>query len=247
MSDINYLSEYLEPNEQKLVTALAVGAAMLVGGAVLSSRMKRRGIERSVVPTTNLSLEGIPDLAVEGFLKFHDSVLGRENRRHVPFHLSIFLFILFANLIGLVPGMPAPTTSVAVNLGMALVVFVYFNYQGIREHGLGGYLKHFMGPVIWVAPLIFTVEIISTCMRLLTLNLRLFWNMVADHRVLGIFTTDVLSFLPGLSAPFYAIGTFVSLIQACVFTLLSMVYIMLATQHEDHGEEHGEAKAGHGH
>ena len=147
----------------------------------------------------------------------------------MPFTASLFLFLLAANLLGLVPGMPAITTTVWVNVGMALVVFLYFNYLGIKEHGLLSYLKHFCGPVWLLAWFIFPLEIFSTCLRVLTLNLRLYWNINADHEVLNIFTNLIGPF----AAPFYVMGVFVCFMQAFIFTTLTMVYILLATQHEE--------------
>jgi F-type H+-transporting ATPase subunit a len=137
------------------------------------------------------------------------------------------------NLIGLIPGMVSPTTTVSVNVAIALIVFLSFNYYGIREQGLVNYLKHFAGPVWWLAPLLFPLEILSAVLRVLTLNLRLYWNITADHIVLGVFTELTKYVVPVI---FYGLGTFVCFMQAFVFTTLTMVYIFLAV---DHGaEEH---------
>ena len=171
------------------------------------------------------------DFFMEAFVSYHDSVLGKHNRKHVPFTGSIFFFLLFANLLGLVPGMAAATTTVWVNVAIALTVFCYFNYWGIKEHGFWNYIKHFGGGTpLWIAWFIFVVEIVSTCMRVLTLNLRLYWNISADHLVLGAFTEMTKLVIP---CAFYALGTFVSFMQAFVFATLTMIYILLATQHEE--------------
>ena len=140
------------------------------------------------------------------------------------------MLLLSMNLIGLIPGVPAATTTVWINVGIALCVFLYFNYHGMRTHGVLGYLKHFCGPAWWLVWMIFPLEIFSTCLRVLTLNMRLYWNITADHLVLGI-ATDMTKILVPIA--FYALGTFVSLVQAVVFTLLSMVYLQLATQHAE--------------
>ena len=230
-----YLSPFIEDaNWQKIATAAVLGAGLVILGAALTARLRRpAGIEGEVVPAARFSLFGFFDFFMEAFISYQDSMLGRDKRRYVGFTASIFIFILSANLLSLVPGIPASTTSVWINVGMALVVFVYFNYEGIKANGLGGYLKHFAGPIWAFAWLIFPVEVLSTCLRILTLNLRLYWNITADHMVVGTFTE-----LWGLGAvPFYVLGTFVSFMQAFVFTTLTMVYILLATQHEG-GEEH---------
>ena len=231
----NFLS-YLtpDPDLQKLIGAAVVGGGLLLIGSALTKRLKTNaGIEQELIPPQKAGVFGFADFAVEGFIKFYDSILGSHNRKHLPFVASIFFFIFVSNLLGLIPGVPAITTTVWVNVAMALVVFVYFNLQGIKEQGLGNYLKHFCGPLLILAPLIFPIEILSVCMRILTLNLRLYWNITADHMVLEIFTEMLGPILP---IPFYILGTFVSFMQAFVFATLTMIYILLATEHGD--EEH---------
>lgn len=218
---------------QKMVLALVLGLTICLVAKRATARLQTsEGVQTAVVPSREMTLFGFFDMFLEGFVGFHDSILGKANRHYVPFTGSIFLFIFLANLLGLIPGMPAITTTIWVNVGMAIVVFVYFNWEGIKANGVGGYLKHFMGPIPPMAPVIFILEIISTCLRIITLNLRLYWNITADHTVLGIFV-DLTKFI--IPCFFYAMGTFVAFMQAFVFTMLTMVYILLATQHE---EEH---------
>lgn len=226
-----YLSPLIaDPSAQKVALAVVVGALMVFGARSLSSRLATaNGIENAVVPTRRLTLFGAVDFMIESFVKYHDSVLGKSNRNHIPFTATIFFFILATNLLGLVPGFPAVTTTVWVNVGMALVVFVYFNAWGVKAHGVGGYLLHFAQP-LFLAPFMFPLEIFSTCLRVLTLNLRLYWNMSADHMVLDIFTGMLGPVFPVI---LYVLGTFVSFMQAFIFTTLTMVYILLATQHEE--------------
>lgn len=230
----NYLTHFVSGvDEQKFVAALILGTGLVVGGKVLASRLGTpQGVAAAVVPNRKLSVFGAVDVLVEAFVRFHDSVLGKENRHHVPFTGSIFLFLLAANLLGLVPGVPAITTTVWINVGVALAVFGYFNTWGVKANGLIGYLKHFAGPMLFLAPFLFPLEIFSTCLRVVTLNLRLYWNITADHMVLEIFTSMLGPVLPMM---LYVLGTFVSFMQAFIFTTLTMVYILLATQHE---EEH---------
>ena len=226
-----YLSPFIsDQNWQKFLFAVAVGAVVVAAGKIASSHIGANA-ENKVVPDEKFSLFGFFDVFVEGFVKFQDSILGKENRKYLPLTASAYLFIFTLNLIGLIPGMPAATTTVWLNVGMALVVFCSFNWYGIREHGFFSYIKHFAGPVWWMAVLIFPLEIFSTCLRIVTLNLRLFWNITADHLVLDAF----FNIAPVIPIVFYALGTFVCFMQAFVFTLLTMIYILLATQHE---EEH---------
>lgn len=230
-----------DPNVQKLTLAVVVGAGLILLGRRVSAAARNLSPARAgqtvdtstLIPDRKLSLAGFFDFFVEAFVSYHDSVLGRENRRYVPFNGSIFLFILIINLLGLIPGMPAATTTVWVNVGIALTVFVYFNYLGIKANGLVGYLKHFCGPFWALAWFMLPLELFSTALRIFTLNLRLYWNITADHLVLGIFTGLTKLIVP---MAFYALGTFVSFMQAFIFTTLTMIYILLATQHseEDH-------------
>lgn len=224
-------------NVEKILLGAALAGALVAVGKSLGEKIKleEQGSARgsSVVPTEAPSSFGLLDMFVEAFTGFHDSVLGVENRKHIPFTGTLFLFIFFANLLGLIPGLAAITTTIWVNVGMSLIVFVYFNYQGVKAHGAWGYLKHFFGPMIYIAPLFFFIEIISTLLRILTLNLRLYWNITADHVVLEVFTEITPYVIP---VAFYLFGTFVAFMQAFVFTMLTMVYILLATVH---GEEHG--------
>jgi len=241
-SHFTYLDGLIDGKDnQALVAGLAIAGVLTLFG-LLSKRklVTNQQIDALVVPSGNVSAFGIADFVVECFLHFQDSILGRENRRYFPFMATLFFFLLFSNLLGLIPGTPAITASVSITVGFALASFAHFNYHGVREHGVWGYVKHFLGPVWWLAFLIFPLEIFSTLLRILTLNLRLYWNITADHIVLGALT-DVLKIG---AVPVYILGTFVSVIQAFVFTVLSMVYVLLATQHGDdsHGETDGHGK-----
>ena len=234
MQGFTYLTPFIEnPDGQKFAAGLILATVMIGLGSVAASRLKdEESLRESVVPPSRGSLSGIVDLMIEGFLKYFDSILGKERRRFAPFCASVFFFVLFANLLGLVPGVPPITTTVWINVGMALVVFAVFNTSGIREQGLVNYFKHFCGPMLAVAPIIFPLEILSTCLRILTLNMRLYWNITADHLVLETFTDLTKLVVP---VAFYAMGTFVCFMQAFVFVTLTMIYILFAVQHE---EEH---------
>lgn len=233
MSAYNFFQNFTaDENVQKLALAGLIAGGLVLTGKALTARLKtEKDIEAAVIPASRLTFFGFIDFFIESFIKFQDTILGPENRKYVTFTASIFIFILVANLAGLIPGMPAVTTTVWVNVGLAFCVFIFFNRLGIKEHGFVGYLKHFAGPIIWLAPVIFPLEILSTCLRLLTLNLRLYWNITADHTVLGAFTDLTKVAIPVM---FYAMGTFVAFMQAFVFTTLTMIYILLAVQHEEH-------------
>ena len=141
--------------------------------------------------------------------------------------MTLFIFVLISNVLGLIPGFLPPTSHLTVNFGCALVVFVYYNYCGFKENGVG-YLKHFMGPVIWLAPLMIVVEIIGHSVRPFSLSLRLFGNINGDHMLVG----TISELIPILaSVPFLFLGLFVAFLQAFIFTLLTMVYISMSTAH----------------
>jgi F-type H+-transporting ATPase subunit a len=141
---------------------------------------------------------------------------------------SFFAFILTANLMGLIPGFAPPTSNLNTTLGLGIVSFCAYNFFGVRTHGVG-YAKHFMGPVLFLAPLFIILEGVSHLVRPVSLGLRLFGNMFGDHLAVEIFTD--LSKI-GVPVIFYLLGTLVSLIQAFVFTLLSVIYVAMAISHE---------------
>jgi F-type H+-transporting ATPase subunit a len=148
----------------------------------------------------------------------------------------VFIFIFVSNLIGVIPGFLPPTSNVNTNIAVALVVFFLTHYYGVKEHGVG-YLKHFMGPMLMLAPLMFAIEMISHLVRPLSLTVRLYGNISGDHIVLGIFSNiwHTLGInIPEVGIPviFLMLGIFISFVQAFVFSLLSMVYISGAMAHD---------------
>ena len=158
-----------------------------------------------------------------------EQVIGHGFQRFQAYVTCIFLFVLINNLVGLIPGVEAPTTSIMVTLGLAFPTFLYYNYQGIREQGLLGYLKHFAGPIWYMAWLIFPIELVSHLARIMSLSVRLYANMFAGDMI----TLVAFSALPiGLPVATLVLHIFVSLIQAFVFMLLTMIYLSLAVSHE---------------
>ena len=177
------------------------------------------------------------------------SAIGHGFKRHVPFLATLFFFILISNFVGLIPGCKTPTGSISVTWALAIISFVYFNYWGVKAHGGWGYIKSIapsglpkpMVPVIWF------FEFLSMVLRALTLAVRLYGNMFAGHMVLGIFALAASVFLGaaiqgagavygGISVAWvlfliamYALEVLVAFLQAYVFTILSAVYISLAT------------------
>jgi F-type H+-transporting ATPase subunit a len=158
-----------------------------------------------------------------------DQIIGHGYERFQAFATTIFLFVLVCNLIGLIPGIPSPTESPVVPLGIAIPTFLYYNFYGFREQGLKGYLGHFAGPIWWIAPLLFPIEIVSHFARIMSLTIRLYANMFAG----GLVTLVFFSLVPlGVPVIFLGLHLAVSVIQAYVFMLLCMIYLAQATAHD---------------
>ena len=162
---------------------------------------------------------------VEGIENF---VGGIGHEKYVPYLVALGMFILASNLIGLVPGLESPTAVPAVPLGCALITWFYYHFQGLRTNGIG-YFKHFMGPVWWLAPLMFPIEIFSHLARVLSLTIRLFANMFAGEMVTLVF----FSLVPlGIPILFQGLHIGVAFIQTYIFVLLACVYLGEAVAHE---------------
>jgi F-type H+-transporting ATPase subunit a len=187
--------------------------------------------EDSVLPDDKFSIRTIFEILTIDFLfdLFTNMLGSRENAKlYFPLLGASFFFIMFANLLGIIPGFLPPTGNFNVPVACGIVIFVMYNYYGFKENGLQ-YLKHFAGPVIFLAPLMFVIEVISHLVRPVSLSLRLFMNITGDHMVLGVFTNLIHYIIPAI---FVGLGIFVSLLQAFIFTVLSAIYISLATAHD---------------
>jgi len=232
---INFIEELVPPYVEPVASASVVAIAIMVTGKLAVSRLRKK--ERPLIPDAKLTLVNAFELLTESVMSFSDSVLGKDNRKFIPFIATIFTYILFMNVLGLIPGFSMPTDAFTINFGMAITVFVLYNVWGVREQGLKNYMLHFFGPgtsILWfftIGLFLFAVEIISHSVRPLSLSIRLFGTMKGDHAVLDAFTN-----LTGFGIPvlFYFLGTLVCLVQAFVFALLSMIYIKLAIEHEEH-------------
>jgi len=179
----------------------------------------------SLVPT---KMQNFFEIIISGMEEFMIDITGEEGRSYFFIIATVFLYILVCNLIGLVPGFFPPTANLNTTLSCAIVVVFATHVIGIKHHG-AKYIKHFMGPMLAMAPLIFVIEIIGHAARLLSLSFRLFGNMVGHEIVLGIlFMLAGLFFAP---LPIMALGIFVSFIQAFVFFLLSIIYFTGSIEH----------------
>jgi F-type H+-transporting ATPase subunit a len=210
----------------------------------------------SVVPT---GTQNFMELVLDQFVKELDETIGHEGRRYLPLIATLGLFILTSNLMGLVPGLVAPTANLNTTAACALIVFITYHVIGVRKQGFIPYLKHFAGPVpTLLKPLMFVIEIISHCARPLSLSLRLFGNMLAGHILLAIFffmmgfdgmlgwalsgtlggiavggpaAVVMVVFVVGFLLP---LKILVAFIQTFIFCKLAMLYIAAAVEEAEH-------------
>jgi F-type H+-transporting ATPase subunit a len=193
--------------------------ALLIGfGAIAAKGIK-------MIPTKG---QNFFEIIVKGIEDFMVDVTGEEGRWLFPLVATIFIYVFIGNLIGLVPGFFPPTASLNTTLSCALVVVVFTHVIGVMYHG-PKYIKHFMGPVWWMVPIIFPIELIGHLARILSLSFRLFGNMMGHELVLAILFGLAGAFFAPL--PIMALGIFVALVQAFVFFLLSIMYFTGAMEH----------------
>jgi F-type H+-transporting ATPase subunit a len=209
---LTWLTEQLHLNLGAHVTYTWLVMAILIVVAFFASRAV------SLVPSGAQNLMETVVSGVDGLL---EETMGEEGKAYFPLIATFALFILTSNLIALIPGFAPPTANVNTNAALALTVFVMTHAVGLKKHGMS-YLKHFMGPIWWLAPLIFVIEIIGHLARPLSLTLRLFGNMWGHEIVLMIFIALVPLVVP---VPMMLMGVLVAFIQTFVFTLLAMIYI----------------------
>jgi F-type H+-transporting ATPase subunit a len=215
----------LEP----IFASLLVIAVVVILAAGVRGEFKN--LEASVVPDDTLTTRTFFEAFVGYFYNMAKDVMGQKNaKRYFPIIGGSALFIFFSNASALIPGLNPPTSSLNVTFGCSFFVFLAFNYYGIKENGWG-YVKHFAGPVLPLAPLIFIIEIISTIVRPITLAVRLMVNMAVDHLIGAIFLGMVAVLVP---VPLMFLGIIVILVQTLVFCLLTSIYIGLATEHAEH-------------
>ncbi len=206
-------------------------ALVIILGFGLAAKARVSDVKSAILPSDKLDAATFVELFVGSIYDMMAGMMGREAAKYfLPLIGTCAFVIFFSNALGLIPGMTPPTDNLNTTLAMGVVIFFATHIYGVKENGLS-YLKHFLGPVLFLAPLMLPIEIISHISRPLTLGIRLMANMVADHAVLSIF----LTLLFGVFAlPFYLLGCLVVTVQTLVFCLLSTVYIAGAIAHEEH-------------
>ena len=185
--------------------------------------LKLRG-RLKLIPT---GLQNFVEVIIGGLEEFTVATVGEQGRKIYPLLCAIFLFVLVQNLLGLVPGCDAPTANMNTNAAMALFVFCYYNFVGLKNWG-PGYIKHFMGPMLPLAPLMLPIELVSHCARPVSLTLRLFGNIRGEEIVLMLFfaMAPVAATLPSYFLFFVA-----KALQAFIFYMLTMIYLQGAMEH----------------
>ncbi|MDN5376813.1 MAG: F-type H+-transporting ATPase subunit a [Sulfurospirillum sp.] len=202
---------------------LLVGIIVLVIAKLATSKMQ-------LVPS---GVQNLMEAYLEGVISMGKDVVGEElARKYLPLVATIGLIVFFANVIGIIPGFESPSSNINMTLLLALVVFIYYNYEGIRVNGVVKYFGHFMGPMKILAPLMFPIEIVSHLSRVISLSFRLFGNIKGDDMFLGV----MLMLAPWL-IPIVPFGllTFMAFLQTFIFMILTYVYLAGAVLiSEDH-------------
>jgi F-type H+-transporting ATPase subunit a len=208
----------LERYDHLLNAALAALTTMAI------TTLVRKNLARIPGP-----LQQVFESVVSGLKDMINENIAHHGEKYLPFIGTITLFVFFNNFFGLIPALSPGTSNWNVTLGAALVVFAYYNFQGMKEQGVGKYWAHFAGPIWWLAPLMFPLEILGLLSRILSHSLRLFGNIAGEHLVAGIFFGLMPILLP---IPMMFLGLFFGLIQTFVFTMLTTIYLSGAVSHE---------------
>jgi F-type H+-transporting ATPase subunit a len=198
--------------------------------AYLGSRGLRKEQKKHFVPAGRLTFRTAGEMIVEGLLRIVKDNMGPRGPEFMMIIGTLALFIFVSNVLGLIPGFHSPTENINTTAACAITVFVLTHYYGIREHGIN-YLKQFIGPIIWLAPIMLPIELISHFVRPVSLSVRLFGNIFGDHTAFAIFFSLVPLVIP---LPMMVLGLFVAIVQTLVFILLSMAYFSLAIEAHEH-------------
>jgi F-type H+-transporting ATPase subunit a len=217
-----YLGAIFGHGQMLFVAHLVVVAIIMIAIAKMATKSLR------AVPT---GTQNVMEAYLGGVIAMGKDVIGEElARKYLPLVAAVGLFIFVSNVIGIIPGFEAPTSNINITLPLALLVFFYYNYEGIKENGVIKYFAHFAGPVKILAPLMFPIEIVSHISRIISLSFRLFGNIKGDDLFLWV----LLMLVPFIAPlPAYLLLTFSALLQTFVFMILIYVYLAGAVAMED--------------
>jgi F-type H+-transporting ATPase subunit a len=211
----------LHPIPNYIAMEILVALIILIGAIIL-----RRQLSVESPGKFQQTMEAV----VEFVRDMNEEIIGHGSSRYIAMIGTLGIFIGLCNVLGLIPTLQAPTGRIEVTLGCAVAAFLYYNFQGIRHHGILGYLKHFCGPVMMMAIIMFPIEVVGNVGRLLSLSVRLYANMFVGDILERVFTGLIPIAVPAL---FMALHLFVSALQAYIFMLLPAIYISMATSSED--------------
>lgn len=206
-----------------------IGSHIVLVGILVLLFAKAATSSMQLVPR---GFQNIAEAYVEGVIAMGKDVIGEElARKYLPLVATIGLLVLFANVIGIIPGFESPTSNVNMTVVLAIVVFTYYNFEGIRVNGVIKYFGHFMGPMKVIAPLMFPIEIVSHLSRVISLSFRLFGNIKGDDMFLGVVLMLAPYLLPVVP---FALLTFMAFLQAFIFMILTYVYLAGAVLISEH-------------
>jgi F-type H+-transporting ATPase subunit a len=230
------LIAHQQPGIQHVYAALLTLCLIAIVAVVTDTSIRNAGSD--LLPHDRLTIRNFAELLVVTAFGMMSDMMGAKAARYfLPLIGTCAFFILISNAVGLIPGFLPATSNLNTTLACGVIIFVTTHIYGLKANGFN-HIKHLFGPIWWLAPLIFPIELISHFARPVSLGIRLMANMTADHMVLSIF----LGLLPAtlfwfpVPLPMYLLGTIVVVVQALVFCLLSTVYIAMAIEHADHAE-----------
>jgi len=203
-------SEIIEKYLHVLMTFVVILISLVIG--LIVSR-KNKMVPDKTQNAIEVAVNGVYDMCMD--------IMGKDGKPYFPLVFAIGLYVLFSNVLGLVPGFSSPTANLNTTLAPALIVFVTYNFIGIKKHG-AGYIKHFMGPILWLSPLMIVIEVIGHISRPVSLSVRLFGNIFGKEVLLMVLFMLVPFLVP---LPIYFLGIFVAVLQTYVFMMLTMIYI----------------------
>jgi len=207
-------------------TTLIIHSVLAMILALLVAKMATKNLK--LVPT---GCQNVMESVIQGILHVGSDVIPRDlAKKYLPLTGALAVYIFFANVIGIIPGFESPTNNVNLTLVLALIVFVYYHFEGIRKNGVVHYFAHFAGPVKALAPLMFPIEIISHISRIISLSFRLFGNIKGDDLFLAVLLMLAPYIVP---LPAFALLTFSALLQAFIFMILTYVYLAGAVTLEE--------------
>jgi len=211
--------------EQLFPTHIVMALIVVIFLVIFLSIMKGR---YSIYPST---IQHILESYVNFINSMLSDIIGEKGKKFLPCIGTLGLFILLSNLLGLIPGFASPTSNINVTAGCAVFIFIYYHWQGIKELGLLKYIRQFMGPYLWLAWLMFPIEVIGHFSRPLSLSIRLFGNIFGEDLIIIILFSLVPVLIP---LPLMCLAVFTSLVQTLVFIMLSTIYIAGAVSEEQH-------------